>query len=72
MREPLRVYVEFDRDGDPIAGTLNAGAGQQPFTGWLGLISGLEKAVGNWHRANGQARRPTRRPSTSSEQSVRR
>jgi hypothetical protein len=50
MPEPLRVCVELDPGGDAIAGTLWTGQGQQPFTGWLGLISGLENAITGWHQ----------------------
>jgi len=42
---PLRVFVEFDATDDPIAGSLSAGDEQRPFTGWLGLISALERAI---------------------------
>ncbi len=46
MREPLRVQLEFDESADPIAGTVTAGREQRPFTGWLGLMAGLEHAIG--------------------------
>ena len=42
---PLRVCVEFDATDDPIAGCLSTGEEQRPFTGWLGLISALERAI---------------------------
>ena len=29
----------------PIAGTLSVEGERQPFTGWLGLMSGLQRAV---------------------------
>jgi hypothetical protein len=41
----LRVYVDFDSHDDPIAGRLSSGAGERPFTGWLGLIAALERAI---------------------------
>lgn len=45
MTEPLRVCVEFDATDDPIAGRLSTGEEQRAFTGWLGLISALERAI---------------------------
>ena len=42
----MRVGVEFDATNDPIAGWLTSGAERRPFTGWLGLISALEQAIG--------------------------
>jgi hypothetical protein len=48
MREPLRVQLEFDESADPIAGTMTAGREQRPFTGWLGLMAGLQHAIGGW------------------------
>ena len=66
VRQPLGVYVEFDTGGEPIAGRLETSEGQQPFTGWLGLISGLERAIGAWHQAGSSAGSPqTRRPAQS-------
>jgi hypothetical protein len=50
MPEPLRVYLEFEASGDPITGTVTSGNERRPFTGWLGLIAGLENAVGGWQR----------------------
>jgi hypothetical protein len=44
MREPMHVRLEIERQ-KPIAGHLITADGQQPFTGWLGLISELEAAV---------------------------
>lgn len=46
MTGSLRVYVDFDTRDDPIAGRLSTHEGEQPFTGWLGLISALESAIG--------------------------
>ena len=46
MTGSLRVYVDFDTREDPIAGRLSSQAGERPFTGWLGLISALESAIG--------------------------
>jgi hypothetical protein len=63
MYEPLRVSVEFDTGGHPIAGRLTTREGQRPFTGWLGLIAGLENAIGGWQEDDGGADFPgTRRP----------
>jgi hypothetical protein len=45
MEERLRIGLEFDQPGDPIAGTLTVGGAQRPFTGWLGLIAALEAAI---------------------------
>jgi hypothetical protein len=45
VSEPLRVGVEFDATNDPIAGWLTDGTERRPFTGWLGLISALERAI---------------------------
>jgi hypothetical protein len=45
VTEPLRVGVEFDATNDPIAGWLTSDGERRPFTGWLGLISGLERAI---------------------------
>ena len=45
MAERLRIGLEFDESGDPIAGTLTVGEAQRPFTGWLGLIAALEAAI---------------------------
>jgi hypothetical protein len=45
MTGPLRVGVEFDATTDPIAGWLTNGSERRPFTGWLGLISTLERAI---------------------------
>jgi hypothetical protein len=50
MRRSLRVQLDFDESADPIAGTVTAGREQRPFTGWLGLIAGLEHAIGGWER----------------------
>jgi hypothetical protein len=47
MSDPLRVYVDFDAGRDPIAGTVTTAVEQRAFTGWLGLIAGLEKAIGD-------------------------
>ena len=46
MAEPLRVYLEFEGSEDPIAGTVTSGQERRPFTGWLGLLAGLENAIG--------------------------
>jgi hypothetical protein len=46
---PLRVCVDFESAQDPIAGTLSIGDDQRSFTGWLGLISGLQRAVDDQH-----------------------
>jgi hypothetical protein len=53
MSDPLRVCVDFDARGDPIAGTVTTGAEQRPFTGWLGLIAGLENAIEGWQEDDG-------------------
>ena len=45
MRGSLRVSIDFEMRGDPIAGTISSEGVQQPFTGWLGLMSGLQRAV---------------------------
>jgi hypothetical protein len=55
MSEPLRVCVDFDIGGDPIVGTVTAGAEQRPFTGWLGLIAGLQNAIGDRNEDGGRA-----------------
>jgi hypothetical protein len=47
MSDSLRVYVDFDAGGDPIAGTVTTGVEQRAFTGWLGLIAGLQNAIGD-------------------------
>jgi hypothetical protein len=52
MNEPVRIRIEFDATDYPIAGRLTAGAIQRPFTGWLGLISALGRAIdGGWGAA---------------------
>jgi hypothetical protein len=50
MEKPLRVQLEFEASEDPIAGTVTAGDERRPFTGWLGLIAGLEHAIGERQR----------------------
>jgi hypothetical protein len=39
------VSVEFEMPVEPIAGTLSVDGERYPFTGWLGLMSGLQRAV---------------------------
>jgi hypothetical protein len=58
MGDPLRVYVDFDAVGDPIAGTVTTGVQRRAFTGWLGLIAGLEKAIGDRDQDGGDAGAP--------------
>jgi hypothetical protein len=60
MDKPLRVFVDFDTGGDPIAGSVSTGLGSEAFTGWLELISGLERALSGWVRpgAGGPGARP--------------
>jgi hypothetical protein len=61
MSKPLRVRIEFETPGDPIAGTLFVDGAQQSFTGWLGLMSGLQRAVDNQrepHEEPASAQRP--------------
>jgi hypothetical protein len=57
MEEPLRVQLEFEDSDDPIVGTVTAGDERRPFTGWLGLIAGLENAIGDRSRRAAGGRR---------------
>lgn len=43
--ESLRIVVELDRNGGPIAGRVSVDAGEaERFTGWLELCALLEDA----------------------------
>jgi hypothetical protein len=43
---PIRVELELDSDGDPIAGCLrHEEGGQVGFSGWMVLISALKKLM---------------------------
>ena len=60
MNQGLRVWVDFESGGDPIAGNVRTTWGGQAFTGWLELISGLEHALREWREpgASGQGAEP--------------
>jgi len=44
--EVVRVTVELSLSGERIAGRVLGDDGEQPFVGWLALLSVLEGAVG--------------------------
>ena len=46
MDESLRIEVAFETTEDPIAGSLRKDGAERRFTGWLGLIAGLQEAAG--------------------------
>jgi hypothetical protein len=50
----LSVSVVFDTSTDPIGGRMSSDGGERPFTGWLGLISGLEHTLEEWHENRGR------------------
>jgi hypothetical protein len=47
MQEPLRIQLDLDPGEGPIAGRLISDEGEFRFTGWLGLIAGLQGAIGD-------------------------
>lgn len=63
--EPLRIVVEIDRGADTIVGRCrDERGGERPFSGWLGLIAALERALeatggdAAWPRAHDAGNRP--------------
>jgi hypothetical protein len=42
----VRVTIEFEQGADPPRGQVLADQACYPFTGWLGLATAIEQAIG--------------------------
>lgn len=59
MSGALHIELDFDVDGDSIAGTLTCADKRRAFAGWLGLIVGLEQAIGGWRAQESEGEVPS-------------